>query len=282
MGTDLSPLAAADYDEFRAGDLTDAATTQALIAELRPTHVFHLAGIFRGSAGDIYRVNLQASLRLLDVLQRESPDTHVLLVGSAAEYGILPAEAMPLTEDHPCSPISHYGLSKLGVTLAARQLAEEGKLACVVARPFNLTGAGMPTVLVAGAIAARIKEAIAQGGDSIRLGNLDSQRDFVDVADAAEALVRMMQAEAWGQVFHVCSGRGVSVRSLVDIFTSFVPSPIKVVVDPALVRPNDPPIITGDPGKSSRTFGFRVRVPLEESLRQAWDAIPTPKSSRNP
>jgi GDP-4-dehydro-6-deoxy-D-mannose reductase len=257
-------------DSYVRADLTDFRQVVQVMQKTKPDWIFNLAGLARGNAPDLHRVNLMGAINVLEAAKAEAPNAHLLLIGSAAEYGIWPASHMPLSEDHECKPVGAYGLSKYAMTLAAQDYARAGTKV-VVARPFNLIGAGMPANLVAGAIAQRIKTALANGDSTITVGNMATERDFVAVGDAVDAYVKLLRTGAWGQVFNICSGQASSIQSVLETLLSFAPRPIEVVEDESLKRPNDPPSVVGDATKARRTFGFNPRVPLYDSLLAAWN-----------
>jgi GDP-4-dehydro-6-deoxy-D-mannose reductase len=272
VGADLRAEAPAGVplDDYVVADFGRAETAEAAIGRVRPELVFHLVGVAAGEAGELYRVNLLSGIHLLESLRRTSPGARVLIVGSAAEYGAAPPAEMPLTEEHPCRPSGAYGLSKHALTLAALDYARQG-MKVVVVRPFNIVGAGVPPSLVVGALVARAKKALAGNGDAtIAIGNLEPERDFVAVEDVVRAYARLMRGEHWGEVFNICSGRPLPVRAVAERLLAFAPRPVRLEVDPALVRPADAPSVYGSWQKAHRHFGFEPATPLEEALRAAW------------
>jgi len=275
-GSDLAADAPSiPLDSYDACDITDAGQVADLVRKTGPQRVFHLAGLFRGGAPVLYRVNVMGAVNLFEAVKKNAPEAAVLAVGSAAEYGIWPPSEMPLGEDHPCRPAGPYGVSKYSMTLIAQDYARNEGLRVVVARPFNLVGAGMPATLMAGAIVQRIKSALAAGQSSIAVGNLEAQRDFLAIEDAVEAYVQFLQAGVWGQVLNVCSGRPSSIRSVLDTLLSFAPKTIAMVEDESLKRSNDAPIATGDPSRAQKACGFSPQITLQDALRSAWNAALT-------
>ena len=105
----------------------------------------------------------------------------------------------------------------------------------------------------------------------MRVGNLDCERDFVAVTDVVDGYVELMARECWGQVFNMCSGRPATIRSVVTTLLSYSPRPLGLVVDPALCRPDDVPVVYGSWERARRAFGFVPVTPLEGALRMAWD-----------
>jgi GDP-4-dehydro-6-deoxy-D-mannose reductase len=280
-GTGRSAAGAAGlgFDSYLAADLTDSRQVLSVVEQARPDWIFNLAGLVRGIAPDIYRVNLIGAVNLLEAVKCAAPNAAVLLVGSAAEYGIWPASHMPLSEEHECRPVGPYGLSKYAMTAAGLDYARNLGTKVIIARPFNLIGAGMPTNLVAGAIAQRAKAVLTDAEPVINVGNADSQRDFIAIEDAVDAYVKLLQSARWGEVFNVCSGEPYSIRQIIDTLLSFAAQPIRVLEDEALKRVNDAPVVVGDARKAMRACGFRARTSLHDALRAAWDDTPAPATA---
>ncbi len=274
-GTDVAAAApnCVELDEYVRTDLMNATCTVELLQNSQPDWIFHLAGLFRGGVSSLYGVNVVASLNLFEAVRTEVPQAAVLVIGSAAEYGTWPESDMPLSEAHPCRPDGAYGSSKFSMTLAAQSFFRANGLKVVIARPFNLIGAGLPVSLVVGAIVQRSKKALQEGHDSISVGNISSRRDFIAVEDAVDAYVKLLASGKWGEVFNVCSGEAHSIESIIQILLSFSPEPIRIVEDENLKRANDLPVIIGDPSKAQAFCGRLSRISLHDSLRAAWDGI---------
>ncbi len=252
-------------------DVSDQIQVTDVIRRFRPDYVFHLAGSSTGSAEDIYQTNLMGTLYLLEALRSYAPDARVLLAGSAAEYGQVSESVLPITEKHPCRPIGNYGVSKHAMTLAGLDYVQRFGMKIVIARTFNIIGAGVPQHLVAGAVLRQAKHAFSNGGDLvIKVGDLSTKRDFVAVNDVVGAFMQMVQGNYWGQVFNLCSGRPYLIRDMVDLLLSNSPHPIKVEVDSCLLRSSDIAISYGSWEKANRTFGFEPIISIEEVLREAW------------
>lgn len=267
----LRPPAWARVDAYISRDIGDLDFVRRLVSDYKPDWVFNLAAVTQGSPADIYRTNFTGPINILEAVREAVAEARVLLVGSAAEYGRVEPDRLPLTEQSPCNPVGDYGISKHAMTLAAVDLVRRFGLKVVIARPFNLVGAGVPASLVVGAVLARAREALSKPGEPVvKVGNLDTQRDFVAVQDAVDAYVAMIKCGLWGEVFNICSGKPVSIRRVVEMALSHAPKPVRLVVDPKLVRPADSPVVYGSPEKARKAFGFQPSVTLEESLRRAW------------
>ena len=253
--------AKADHDIH--AELTDAAQMRDAVARARPDRVVHLAAIaFPGhaDAGAIYRVNVVGTLNLLQALvERGAGKGGVLLPSTATVYAGDSTKA--LTEDAALAPASHYAVSKLAMENMARLFAD--CLPVVIVRPFNYTGPGQREPY----LVPKIVRHFAQRAPVIELGNLDSERDFLDVRAVTDAYTRLLSnASAFGQTFNLCSGVGSSVRGLIAELESITAHRIEVRVNPAFVRPNEPRRIVGSSERLQRVIGNLLDMPLRRTL----------------
>jgi GDP-4-dehydro-6-deoxy-D-mannose reductase len=274
-GADINdtPPKNAALKSYAAVDISNESQVKELLGTIQPDAIYHLAGRQSGAPLEIYRINFVGSLHLLEAVRCNRPRAKVLIVGSAAEYGHVPREAMPVSESFPCRPVSPYGISKYAATLMARDYANRYNIRVVTARPFNIIGAGLSQDLVIGAVIDRIKRAIEADNHplSIPVGNLETERDFIAVDDIVDAYIAMMDAESWGDVFNLCSGVPRTVRSVIQALLSHSARPIQLQVDPALVRPSDVPSMFGSFDKAHKAFGFMPKHSLDEALKSAWE-----------
>lgn len=258
-------------DEYSFVDVTDASQVADLLAHAQPDRIYDLAGVNSGRTADIYKVNVIGRVNVLEAVKSNCPNAAVLLVGSAAEYGVVTEVECPVTENHKCKPVGPYGLSKFAATQIALGYFRQFRIQLAIARPFNIIGAGMPKSLLLGAVVHRAKAALAEPGPPvITIGNLETRRDFVDVHDVVGAYVNMLSSECWGQVFNICSGQTVPISRLVDLALSHAPREVALRVDPALMRSVDAPVVYGSYEKANAAFGFQPSTRLEESVRTAW------------
>lgn len=251
-------------------ELTDLAQMRDAVARARPERVVHLAAIaFPGhsDAGAIYRVNVVGTLNLLQALVEHGAGRRGVLLPSTATVYAGDASAA-LTEDSPVAPASHYAVSKLAMEHMARLFAD--RLPVVVVRPFNYTGPGQREPY----LVPKIVRHFAKRAPVIELGNIDSERDFLDVRTVVDAYARLLETDAaCGRTFNLCSGAGSSVRALIERLEGITGHRIAVRVNPAFVRPNEPRRIVGSPARIEDAIGKLLEVPLtrtlEDMLREA-------------
>jgi nucleoside-diphosphate-sugar epimerase len=175
-----------------------------------PEVLFHVAGIRQGhSLLDLYEANVFLAERLMAGAAAAVPHCRIVVVGSAAEYGLSARPGEASREDDLCRPLGAYGISKHAQTLHALARARLGQ-PITVARLFNPIGAGM----AAGQALADFAEQIASQKPVIESGDLDIARDFMNVTDAVRMMAELVERpEAIGKVFNICSGQAVTLRS---------------------------------------------------------------------
>jgi GDP-4-dehydro-6-deoxy-D-mannose reductase len=258
-----APESAAPFREIHLVDLSDFSKTLQILESVRPHWIFHLAGKLKGSEQELFQANTQNSINLLKAAAHAVPNARMLFVGSAAEYGPGPFRS-PISENQTPSPSGAYGESKRQMTLAARGYARITRLQIKVARTFNLLGPGIPSTLLLGALIERIRSAVAEGKDIIRVGEVSAERDFIDVRDAANAYLALMESDASGEVFNVCSGIGTRIQELVEAALKLSPKPMRYETDPLIAAAGAPSVI-GNPEKI-RKLGFTPRISIAQSI----------------
>jgi UDP-glucose 4-epimerase len=176
--------------------------------------------------------------------------SRVVFASSALVYGDAAAE--PRREDSPLAPTSAYGRLKRDV----EALFADGPHA--VARISNVYGPGMSPVNVFSHILGQLR---ASG--EVRMRNLSSVRDYIFVADAADALAALAAADAKG-VFNVSTGRGTRVDELVSALARLSG---RAGASAAAEDPNPPPsVLILDPSRLAGALGWRAKIPLEKGL----------------
>lgn len=248
---------------YRRVDLADAKGLRAVIAEVQPDAVVHLAAIAfvgHGDADAFYTVNLIGTRNLLSALAACSKRPEcVLLASSANVYGNT-TEGV-LSEVTPPNPANDYAVSKLAMEYMARLWMD--KLPIVTARPFNYTGVGQTESFLLPKIVGHFR----RGAEVIELGNLDVWRDFSDVRAVAQAYRRLLDAHPVGEAVNVCSGTTHSLREVIAMVERISGRSIRVEVNPAFVRANEVRTLCGDATKLRRIIGDWATPPLEDTLR---------------
>lgn len=192
-------------------DVSEADRVLSVFNEHRPGLVFHLAATFDNDFDQAYATNVQGAQNLLAAAGTADLQPRVILLGSAAEYGLVQPEENPIREDRVLRPVSVYGVTKSWQTSLGVMAAQQG-LDVVIARVFNLDGPGLSERLFAGRVARQMQELVAGVRDKIEIGSLTAVRDYINIDDAVTQLLAIAQAGKSGEVYHVASGKPVRMR----------------------------------------------------------------------
>jgi GDP-4-dehydro-6-deoxy-D-mannose reductase len=246
-------------------DVTDRDAIVAALDRIKPSVVFHCAGIADvhstwSDSATALRVNVMGTHNLIAALEQLGLDVPVLVTGSALVYR--PSDAA-LSEDSPIGPSSPYGVSKLAQELVG--FAARGRV--IVTRSFNHAGPRQGPAYVTSSFARQIAEAEAGLREPVlSVGNLDARRDITDVRDTVRAYRLLMDKGHSGKPYNVCRGEAFRVRDLLDSLVRLSKVAIEVRSDPARLRPNDNPIVLGDPARLAADTGWTPRIPIEQTL----------------
>jgi nucleoside-diphosphate-sugar epimerase len=249
-------------------DLCDRAAVAAMVEQVQPDVVAHLAGIAfvaHENAELIYRVNVIGSRNLLEALagQRHAP-TCVLLASSANIYGR--ANVAVIDENQIPAPFNDYGVSKLAMEHMARLWND--KLPITIVRPFNYTGVGQDENFLLPKIVSHFR----RGAPEIELGNVQISRDFSDVRMVAASYRRLLAVSPAGQAFNVCTGQAHALSDVIAIMERIAGYPIAVQVNTAFVREQDVLTLVGSNDKLTSVIGKIDPLPLSDTLRWMYQA----------
>lgn len=168
-----------------------------------------------------------------------------------------------LLESSPTKPQSWYAISKLG---AERVVQEFTELPWVIVRPFNAYGPNATHPYF-------VPEMIKQGlrSPQIRVGNLNSIRDFTYVTDTADAILRSIETVGIeGMTFNVCSGKAWRMADLLKLIQESCGATAKEIVsDPSRFRPSgtDPEILVGDARRAGAVLNWRPKIAIETGVK---------------
>ncbi|MET0981589.1 MAG: GDP-mannose 4,6-dehydratase [Telluria sp.] len=256
-GRDIEP-----GTDVLAVDLCDRPAVAAMVEQVQPDVVVHLAGIaFVGHSDveQIYRVNVAGTRNLLEALAgARHRASSVLLASSANIYGN--ARVAVIDEEVAPAPANDYAVSKLAMEYMARLWMD--KLPIIIARPFNYTGQGQSENFLLPKIMSHFRRQERR----IELGNLAIARDFSDVRTVARSYRRLLAKAPAGEAFNVCSGRSHSLAEVIDMASEIAGYRIEVQVNPAFVRANDVLTLTGSNAKLAGVIGPVESPPLFDTL----------------
>lgn len=263
------------YRHFE-GDIMDVKFLRDVWQTTRPDLIYHLAAqAYNGESWKAeettYQLNIKGARNVFEVSREFTPAARIIPACSSAEYGIVPDEMIPICEDKvPLRPITPYGVSKSAMEMMARQFHLNYKMDFVLPRLFIHLGPDHPPVTAIQNFARQLA-AIKLGLQVpvIKVGNLETARDFVDVRDGVKALWILAQKGISGEVYNSCTGKAYTMKESLDFLIEISGLQIKIETDPNLLRPSDEKLLLGDPSKL-KLLGWKAQIPFKQTLADIY------------
>jgi nucleoside-diphosphate-sugar epimerase len=239
--------------------LVSRASLATVLRDIEPSIIFHLAGTSQSAdLGRLYDANVVYAASLLDAALDCRIVPVVVVIGSAAEYGTPLHPGGVTRETDLCLPLSAYGISKLAQTNHALASFKRG-VPTIAARLFNPIGVGSPPTTALGSFVNQI--AGFRDGGVLQTGDLGAIRDFVDVRDAARAIVDLAMSEAaFGKIVNLCSGLGSSLAEIVERLMRLSGVSVQHLVDPQRGGTSDVPSVIGE-NERLKSLGVAISPP---------------------
>jgi GDP-4-dehydro-6-deoxy-D-mannose reductase len=287
-GPDLRTLSASETArvEWKTADVQDAGSMAAILREVRPEGIFHLAGFSSGARSReqparAFRVNAEGTLNLLEAVvgvRRDDPsfDPTILVMSSADVYGLPEDPDMPVAEDHPVRPVTRYGASKAATEVVANAYRRGNDLRIIVTRIFPLIGPGQSSSFVLPSLCGQVADIAAGKVDPVlQVGNLAVERDFTDVRDGVQGLRLLAERSGAETTYNVCSGRTVRIAEMVEwvLEEAGVEVEVEVRSDVSRVRPREPMRVVGEGSRLEAATGWRPTRSLRSAVHDTYQWI---------
>lgn len=185
------------------------------VADFQPSHIINFLGSFSNDFDTDLIANVVVPRALLEAASSSAAQASIVLIGSAAEYGIPLDPISPVDESHPCRPLTVYGLTKHMQSLLACQYAtRKTPINVKLARTFNIISKELSDKLFVGKIYRQIEEIRAGKRCEITCGWLDDVRDYLPISQAVDDYIRILLYGSPGETYNVCSGNPITMRRL--------------------------------------------------------------------
>jgi GDP-4-dehydro-6-deoxy-D-mannose reductase len=259
--------------DFARANMLDYAAIESIIEEFSPENIIHLASFSSVAYSwkrpvESFQNNTNIFLNLVEAVRKLAASCRILSIGSSEEYGNVDHTSLPITESQPLAPVSPYAAARISQELLSRIYCQGYGLDIVMTRSFNHIGPGQKDGFVIPSIVrqmVRIRRGTS-ASDEVVIGDGSIVRDFVDVRDVAEAYQLLLEKGDKGELYNVCSGRGLSIREIVTKLQNLMGIKVLLRTDENLLRPSDNRIIVGSNRKIRLKTGWEPRISLEQSL----------------
>ena len=264
--------------EYIKVDLLNREHVGEILKNFKPEYLVHLASF--SSVGHSWKNpnesfvnNTNIFLNLVDQLRLNNIPCRVLSIGSSEEYGNVDPLSLPLTERSSLAPISPYAVARVSQEMISKIYADGYGMDIVMTRSFNHIGPGQKNVFVVSSFAKQLVQiANNPAADTkVTTGDLSIIRDFVDVRDVVRAYYLLLLQGVKGEVYNICSGKGISLQAIMGKMCSLLALDITLETDPGLIRPNDNKIIIGSAEKINTLSGWAPSFNINQSLADIID-----------
>ena len=265
---------------FEQCDLRNGQRVTQILAQYQPTHIFHLGAqslptVSWADPVRTFESNIMGSLYLFEAVRRTKRPPVIVSACSSAEYGNVPASAIPVTEEQPLKPLHPYGISKLCLDLLAREYFLDYKIPAVNIRLFNTTGPGKTSDAPSDFVRQLVRIKKGLQAPVIEVGNLKPHRAFLDVQDTVRGFFLAAMKGKRGEAYNLCASRTHRIQEVLD--TAIRLSGVKAEIRPVsrLMRPSDEKIIFGSTKKFRKDTGWTARNSIEQTLQsmlEFWQA----------
>lgn len=257
-------------------DLRDERAVNRLVAKVKPTGLVHLAAVAlpsqaKQNPAQAWAVNFDSVRFLGQAILDHASSCKFVFAGSSESYGgTFNLTDGPVDESLALRPMTLYGSTKAAADVMLGQMRLDG-LNVMRFRAFNHTGPGQSPDYVVAAFAQQIAKIEAgQQARVIKVGNLDAERDFLDVRDVVRAYrlaLEVLSDPASDAVFNLSSSQPRSIASILDELIELAGVKVTVEPEPTKFRRNDVPRTWGDATKAAQELGWMPRVAFGETLR---------------
>lgn len=256
------------------GDLIDQTSLIELIKNVKPDEIYHLGALsWVTPSWDMpsayMQTNAIGTINLFEAMRFENSKAKVFLSCTPEEFGDVPEELIPITEETRIHPINPYAASKAAQDMVSMVYSSSYNIPIIRTRAFNHEG---PRRGILGANAsfayqiARIERDMQE--PTIKVGNLEATRNFTDVLDLVRAYYLAMQKGVPSELYLIGSQNIFTMKQCLEtlIDLSSRSNEITYEVDPKRVRPNELKTFIGDFKKFNDLTDWKPEIPFEETM----------------
>lgn len=230
--------------------------------------VFHLAALIGipysyYSPNSYVQTNINGTLNVLNAA-RELGTEKIIHTSTSEVYGT--AIYTPIDEKHPLQGQSPYSATKIGADKLAESYYLSFELPVATIRPFNTFG---PRQSLRAVIPTIITQALK--GNTIKLGNIDTIRDFNYVKDTVEGFIKVAKCnKSSGETINIGSGTGITIGEVVTHIGNILNKDLKVITETERLRPEKSEVFTliCDSSKALQLTGWKQEYTIEKALKE--------------
>jgi GDP-4-dehydro-6-deoxy-D-mannose reductase len=251
-------------------DLLSKESISKALGQVRPDVIINCAGVVENNSAA--EKNIEFTKNLLDeVVRLRLLPKAIVICGSAAEYGVTDRADIPVKETAPLNASNDYGVSKREESRIALDYGEKFNLKVIVLRIFNPIGTGMhPKFLIPG-IARQVADIERGEKKELEVSRLDSERDYIDVADVAAAIKLIIEGHPKHRVYNIGSGVSTSNEQLIDLALKYSSLKEKPPITETFKEPEPIYAKQADINRIKKEFNWEPASIIEETVKEAMN-----------
>jgi len=245
------------------GSITDADRVNDLVADADIVyHQAAQAGVRKSieEPGKVNRYNVDGTVNVLEAARTHDVD-RVVVASSSSVYG--KPEYLPYDEDHPTTPVSPYGVSKLATEQYARVYAEVYGLSTVSLRYFTVYGPRMrPNMAMTNFVSRCL-----HGEPPVIYGDGTQTRDFTYVEDVRRVNEQLLTDDrADGEILNIGSTDNIDILTLAEVIRDEINPSLDIIFEDA--RKGDAEHTHADVSKANELLGYEPTVDIREGVQK--------------
>lgn len=255
---------------FYDGDLKDPSSMITLIQTEKPDIIYHFAAqsyvpVSFTMPADTIQNNILGTLNLLEAIRLTEVDPIIVIASSSEVYGQVTKEDVPIKETCPFRPVSPYAVSKVGEDMLGFQYWRSYGMKIIRTRLFTHTGARRGEVFAESTFAKQIALIEARKQATVRVGNLDSVRTYLDVRDAVRAYWLVKDCPA-GEIYNIGGDITLTIGDMLYHLIALSPRAIAYEQDKTLFRPSDVTLQIPCTEKFREQTGWKAEIPFKQTM----------------
>lgn len=256
------------------GNINDSHSIYKIIEHYRPSEIYNQAAMSHvrvsfDCSEEAIQTTVLGTLNVLNNIKEINPNIKLYNAGSSEQWGN--NLDVPHDENSKMMPCSPYAIGKVAAYHLVKNYRESYNMFCCSGITNNMESSRRGETFATRKItmgAAKIKLGLQ---DKLFMGNLDAKRDWQYCGDAVEAMWLMLQQEQPDD-FVIASGKTYSIKDFLNLVFDFAGlNPDKYVeIDPRLFRPQEVPILLGNPAKAKKVLGWETKMSLEDLAKKMY------------
>jgi GDPmannose 4,6-dehydratase len=271
--------------QLHHGDITDSSNINHLLSTIKPDEIYNLSAQSHVQVSFevpeyTAQVDAMGTLRILDAMRIHCPQAKFYQASTSELYGKV--QEIPQSETTPFYPRSPYGVAKIYGFWIVKNFREAYNIFACNGILFNHESERRGKTFVTRKITIGLCDIAAGRRSSLKLGNLNSKRDWGYAPEYVEGMWRMLQQDT-PEDFVLATGKMYTIREFVEKSAPYVGFDIEwkgegvnekgidkktgkviVEVDPKYFRPTEVDLLIGNPAKAKEKMGWEAKVGIDE------------------